>query len=147
MLRCSVFSSVEFLVFANGTAYDTRIGNLLPRFTPNDLSVSTRKVDILINDSPNLLINSSSSSKEITKSNVKAHVGMISMLDSKTNLTDNSFYLINGAEEGFAYYYNNGVMLKSKVTLSRSIKPVIAIKNSILKSGKGTSEDPYVMEG
>lgn len=85
--------------------------------------------------------------KEITKSNVKAHVGMISMLDSKTNLTDNSFYLINGAEEGFAYYYNNGVMLKSKVTLSRSIKPVIAIKNSILKSGKGTSEDPYVMEG
>ena len=94
-----------------------------------------------------LLINSSSSSKEITKSNVKAHVGMISMLDSKTNLTDNSFYLINGAEEGFAYYYNNGVMLKSKVTLSRSIKPVIAIKNSILKSGKGTSEDPYVMEG
>ena len=72
---------------------------------------------------------------------------MISMLDSKTNLTDDSFYLINGAEEGFAYYYNNGVMLKSKVTLSRSIKPVIAIKNSILKSGKGTSEDPYVMEG
>lgn len=85
--------------------------------------------------------------KDITKTNVKAKVGMLSILDPQIGSKDTRYYLITGAEEGFAYYNNYGILSKSKINISREIRPVVVINIDKLKVGEGTSEVPYTMEG
>ena len=84
--------------------------------------------------------------KDVTKTKVNAKVGMLSVLDVQIGSADSRYYLINGAEEGYAYYNNYGVLSKSKITISREIKPVLVIELNKLKVGEGTVEVPYSME-
>ncbi|MEG0909386.1 MAG: hypothetical protein RSH78_03385, partial [Bacilli bacterium] len=83
--------------------------------------------------------------KEISKTNVTAKVGMLSITDSKIGLTEDSYYLITGAEEGYSFFYNNKMISRSKINLARGVKPVIVIDSKILTKGTGTSEDPYMI--
>ena len=85
--------------------------------------------------------------QDITKTNVKAKVGMLSILDPQIGSNSSRYYLITGAEEGFAYYNNYGILSKSRITISREIRPVVVINVDKLKVGEGTNEVPYTMEG
>ena len=87
-----------------------------------------------------------SSYKDVTKSKINAKVGMLSILDPQIGSVDTRYYLINGAEEGYAYYNNYGILSKSKITISREIRPVLVIELEKLKVGEGTNEVPYSME-
>lgn len=84
--------------------------------------------------------------KDVTKSKVNAKVGMLSILDPQVGSVDSRYYLITGAEDGFAYYNNYGILSKSKITISREIRPVLVIELDKLKVGEGTMEVPYSME-
>ena len=80
--------------------------------------------------------------KDILTNKVKTKVGMLSILDSKVNISNQSFYLLNGSDNLYVNYYSAGNIFNSKITLSKNIKPVIAIDYNILKSGKGTVDSP-----
>ena len=84
--------------------------------------------------------------KDVTKSKVNAKVGMLSILDPQIGSVSSRYYLITGAEDGFAYYNNYGILSKSKITISREIRPVLVIELDKLKVGEGTNEVPYSME-
>lgn len=86
--------------------------------------------------------------KDVLNSTVTSKVGLLNVLDVKSNNIDinNTYYLITPGDMGYAYT-EGSTLRQSKVAISRSIKPTISIKLTNIGSGKGTIEDPYVLEG
>ena len=87
----------------------------------------------------------SNSYSDILKDNITVKVGLTSIIDLKFDNVNN-YYLLNGNSEGKVYIYNDG-LAESKPGLSRSIKPSICIKKSKIKSGNGSIDNPYELEG
>lgn len=83
--------------------------------------------------------------ENVTKTTVKAKVGINNVADLKIGSNDDMFYLSTPVDDNNVYFYNEG-LIKSKVTLSRNIKPTININKLSIESGKGTLEDPYILE-
>lgn len=82
--------------------------------------------------------------ENICKSKVTAKVGIYNIADLKINNTDETFYLMTPSDTNYVYLYNMGLN-KSKVTLTRNIKPTININKYSVESGKGTLTDPYIL--
>ena len=82
---------------------------------------------------------------DIEKEKVTAKVGVQSIADFKPDDLSN-YYLLNGSDSKVYYVMENDYVL-SKPTLSRSIKPAIRIKNTKIKEGNGSLDNPYVLEG
>lgn len=82
--------------------------------------------------------------ENIYKTKVTAKVGIYNVADLKINNSNEMFYLMTPSETNYAYLYNMGLS-KSKITLSRNIKPTININKFGVESGKGTINDPYIL--
>lgn len=86
--------------------------------------------------------------KDVTKSTVTSKVGLLNVSDVKTNninTADNYFIITPG--DTYYEYMVGSTLRQSKITISRSIKPTISISLTNIESGKGTANDPYILEG
>ena len=81
---------------------------------------------------------------DINSKKVKVKVGIPSVNDFKYSGNSFSYYLLNGNGEE-VYYFEDG-LYTSQPNLIRPIRPTIAIKQQSLKKGKGTFDDPYIIE-
>lgn len=81
---------------------------------------------------------------DINSKKVKVKVGIPSIADFKYPGNSFSYYLLNGNNEEI-YYYEDG-LYTSQTNLIRPIRPTIAIKQQSLKKGKGTKDNPYIIE-
>lgn len=81
---------------------------------------------------------------DINSKKVKVKVGIPSIADFKYPGNSFSYYLLNNNEEE-VYYFEDG-LYTSQPNLIRPIRPTIAIKQQSLKKGKGTKDDPYIIE-
>lgn len=84
--------------------------------------------------------------KDIYEKKTTAKVGIQNITDFKFNNELNGYFLSTPSVDKTIYYFNNNDIVESKVGISRTIRPTIAIKKTNIKSGKGTKHDPYVLE-
>lgn len=82
--------------------------------------------------------------ENIYKEKITSKVGIYNVSDLKINNNDEIFYLMTPSETNYTYLYSMGLS-KSKITLSRNIKPTININKLTVESGKGTIDDPYIL--
>ena len=80
---------------------------------------------------------------------VSSKVGLLNIFDyiSNPNLTD--YLLLNTTSQVGSMVYNrfsSGLLEEADVRDEKHIVPTICIAKSNLKNGKGTLEDPYVVE-
>lgn len=81
---------------------------------------------------------------DVCSTKEKVKVGIPSVVDFKFKGNNYEYYLANGTAEE-VYYYDAGLYL-SKPNLIKPIRPTISIKTPSTKKGKGTYQDPYVVE-
>jgi|GEM_PF-1045910 len=86
--------------------------------------------------------------KDVTKSTVTSKVGLLNVSDVKTNNIDtaDNYFIITPGDTYYEYMVGS-TLRQSKITISRSIKPAISISLTKIESGKGTTTDPYILEG
>lgn len=84
--------------------------------------------------------------KDVYKKEVKAKVGLYNIADLKFVMMDDSYYLLTPDTAGTVYTYGP-YLNPSKVTATKRIRPAIAIKKANIKSGDGTAQSPFVLEG
>ena len=85
----------------------------------------------------------------IFNNTVSSKVGLLNIFDFITNSDLCDFFYINTTSEvGSMEYdrYANGLLEESDVRDSKHIVPVISIAKNNIKNGKGTLDDPYVVE-
>ena len=82
--------------------------------------------------------------KDVEKTTLEAKVGMYSIKDLKIN-DDSMYYLLTPDKDGYVYYYSDE-LISSKVSLMRNIKPTINMNKYKISDGKGTLEEPYVLD-
>ena len=81
---------------------------------------------------------------------VNAKVGLLNIFDPNVNTELEDYYHVNTTSEvgSMAYnVYKNGFLFESDVREEKHIVPVISIQADKIKSGVGSLENPYVMEG
>lgn len=83
--------------------------------------------------------------KDIEENSLEAKIGLYSLEDLKFNNELQDYFLLNGVDT-FSYLYGNE-LVTSKPNISRKIRPCITIQKASIKSGDGSEENPYVMEG
>ena len=81
---------------------------------------------------------------DVCSTKEKVKVGIPSVVDFKFKGNNYEYYLANGTAEE-VYYYDAGLYL-SKPNLIKPIRPTISIKTPSTKKGKGTYQDPYIVE-
>lgn len=86
-----------------------------------------------------------SSYKDISSAKLSAKVGLLSLNDLKFNNTISDYFMLNGTDNG-VYLYSNELVV-SKPAISRRIRPCIVIESVSSKSGNGTIDSPYIVEG
>lgn len=85
---------------------------------------------------------------DVYSSKVKSYVGMLGINDIKLNLENSNYYLMTEGRENKVFAYDlSGYLYESTFSQNRKVRPAITIKNSGIKSGSGTLEDPYILEG
>ena len=129
--------STEDIAFDKEDAHS--LANYLNNEYYNSLSYKKILVDFEVNAG-----NYISSYKDIYSKKVKVKVGVPSVEDFKYAGNSFSYYLLNGNGEE-VYYFEDG-LYTSQPNLIRPIRPTIAIKKQSLKKGKGTIDDPYIIE-
>ena len=80
----------------------------------------------------------------VCSSKSKVKVGVPTILDLKFKGNNYEYYLANGKQDK-VYYYDSGIYL-SQTNLIKPIRPTISIKTPKTKEGKGTYNDPYIVE-
>ena len=84
--------------------------------------------------------------KDIFSEKVKAKVGILNMADLKFNSSINNYLLMTSNEEDLIYTYGETIKT-GKTTVYRNVRPCISIsKNTKIKSGSGSLDNPYIME-
>lgn len=84
--------------------------------------------------------------KDIYENSEKAYVGMLNAADFKFGSFSDYYYLTTPVDDKLIYIYSKD-LLESKVTSYEYYRPAIVIKNNVnIKSGSGTSKDPFVLE-
>ena len=82
--------------------------------------------------------------KNIYTDKVNCKVGLLSIFDYNNSDYDD-IYLINPLGGNLRYIkYKNGLLGEAEITDEKHIIPVISINKKIIKSGKGTSSNPYI---
>ena len=77
----------------------------------------------------------------VYKSNVESYVGMLSVVDLKFG-DEYGYYLITPISNTKVYVYEEELKA-SLPNIAKNIRPTICINKNILKSGKGTFNNPY----
>lgn len=78
---------------------------------------------------------------EIFKDSIDSYVGMLNVSDIKFGDLY-GYYLLTPVSNNKVYIYEEELEASS-INITRNIRPTIAIKKSILKSGKGLEDNPY----
>ena len=81
----------------------------------------------------------------ISAETIKAKVAVNSLIDPIFVKEDLNYYLSTPYEEDYTYIYNDDVYAV-KPNLVRNIKPTVCINKNSITSGKGTVEEPYIVE-
>lgn len=85
---------------------------------------------------------------DVYSSKVKQKVGLLGLNDIKANLENTNYYLMTEGHDNKVYAYDlSGYLFESAFSQSRKVRPAITIKKNNIKSGSGTLEDPYILEG
>lgn len=125
------------------TTFNPKEENTLAHYLNNDyynnLAYKKLLVDFEVNTG-----SYTDSYKKVYDKKAKVKVGIPSVLDFKYPGNSFSYYLLNTSGEE-VYYFEDG-LYTSQPNLIRPIRPTIAIKKQSLKKGKGTLEDPYIIE-
>lgn len=85
----------------------------------------------------------------IYKNTVNAKVSLLNIFDPIVNPYLEDYFRVNTTSEVGSMAYNtyaNGFLYESDVRETKHIVPVISIDKEILKTGKGTLDNPYVRE-
>lgn len=83
--------------------------------------------------------------EDVLTKTTTAKVGLYNVADLKIGNAEEMYYLITPSEKGYTYYYDSN-LIKSKINLSRNIKPTININKNKILSGNGSLNNPYVLE-
>ncbi len=83
--------------------------------------------------------------QDIAESKITTKIGLLSLEDLKFNNELSEYFLLNGIDTS-SYLYGNE-LVTSKPNISRKIRPCIVIQTATVKSGDGSLENPYVVEG
>ena len=133
----------KFRYSSKNTEFNPKEENTLAHYLNNtyynELSYKKILVDFEVNTG-----SYSNSYRDIYNKKVKVKVGIPSIIDFKYPGNSFSYYLLNSNGEE-VYYYEDG-LYTSQPNLIRPIRPTIAIKKQSLKKGKGTLDDPYIIE-
>ena len=133
----------KFRYSSKNTEFNPKEENTLAHYLNNtyynELSYKKILVDFEVN-----VGSYSNSYRDIYNKKVKVKVGIPSVIDFKYPGNSFSYYLLNSNGEE-VYYYEDG-LYTSQPDLIRPIRPTIAIKKQSLKKGKGTLDDPYIIE-
>lgn len=143
VLADNINKGVTKFRFSTGTEFNPKEENSLAYYLNNTYydSLSYKKMLKEFEVSVGTYTNSY---KDINNKKVKVKVGIPSITDIKYSGNSFSYYLLNSNGTDI-YYYEDG-LYTSKSNLIRPIRPTIAIKNQSLKKGKGTKDDPYIIE-
>ena len=83
--------------------------------------------------------------QNIYKDKITCKVGLLNMFDYD-NTSHDDFYLVNTLQGEMQYIkYKNGLLGEAEMTEEKHIVPVISISKNVIKSGKGTKDNPYIM--
>ena len=133
----------KFRYSSKSTTFDPKEENSLANYLNNtyyeSLSYKKLLVDFEVNIGEYI-----DSYKNVLSKKTKVKVGIPSVLDFKYSGNSFSYYLLNSNGEEI-YYFEDG-LYTSKSNLIRPIRPTIAIKKQSLKKGKGTFDDPFIIE-
>lgn len=124
----------KLLAFGNNVTYNDLDEGSLAYYLNNDYFNSLSYKDSIVTHD-----------YKVNKSIVKTKISIPSIYDPKFGKSDNPYYLINNVDNENMYVYSDNVSTV-KSTLAKSVKPVITISKSAIKSGNGTIEKPYTMK-
>ncbi len=82
--------------------------------------------------------------EDITKSTLKAKVGLLDMANLKFNNKLQDYFILNGINKN-VYLYGNE-LVSTKPAIYRHIRPAISIKKSKILNGDGSLDKPYILE-
>lgn len=123
--------------------YDVEDTNSLAYYLNNTYLNSLTYKDLLL-DNEWCTGKYDSNYKTVCEKTVKGKVGLNSINDIKYSNDLSMYYLLNGINDKDVYTFGDELST-SKYSLSKSIRPAIVINKNI-KSGKGTINDPYIVE-
>lgn len=129
----------------NNSKYDINDKDSLAEYLNTIYLDSLSYKDIVIeSDWYNGILNNSY--KDILKDKVKAKVGILNIADLKFDSNIDNYLLMTSNSEGLVYTYGE-VIKTGKSTIYRNIRPCISIsKNIKIESGKGSLDNPYILE-
>ena len=129
-------------------SFDLEDWNGLAVYLNNSYLNSLSYKDSIINNDyyiGELSIEAGYSYNNIYKDKVNCKVGLLNMFDYDDNNFDD-IYLINTYQGDLQYIkFKNGLIAEEEITEEKHIIPVITINKNIIKDGKGTVDNPYIM--
>lgn len=85
---------------------------------------------------------------DVYDSKLNQKVGLLGINDIKANLENNNYFLMNENADNKVFAYDlSGYLYTSSFSQSRKVRPAITISKKNIKSGNGTLENPYILEG
>ena len=85
--------------------------------------------------------------KDVYKKTTKAKIGLYNIADLKYNFDLDNYYLITPSTNSYVYNWNKKTFKVEKtLTNKKGIRPAIEINKLNIKSGIGTSTNPYELE-
>ena len=133
----------KFRYSSKSTTFDPKEENSLANYLNNTYYESLSYKKLLVDFEVNIG-EYTDSYKNVLSKKIKVKVGIPSVIDFKYSGNSFSYYLLNSNGEEI-YYFEDG-LYTSKSNLIRPIRPTIAIKKQSLKKGKGTFDDPFIIE-
>ena len=131
----------KLLAYGKSTNFDVEDTNSVAYYLNNEYYNQLEYKDII--EKQTYKYKNEESNNELT---FTGFVSIPTIKDIKFNNNGNSYFLMNSFDKDNVYVFD-GNTITSKHNISRSIKPVITIKNSIINKGDGTINNPYTMEG
>ena len=126
----------------SGNAFDPKSKTSIAYYLNNDLYSTISYKDKLVET--DWYNGSYDSYADISKSTVKAKVGLLNVNDIKFTDATN-YYLMTPSGESKEYIYSESIV-DVKPTIKENIVPTIAINKLNISSGSGTKNDPYILE-
>ncbi len=133
----------KFKYSGESIKFDPKEDNTLAKYL-NDTYYNSLTYKKLLKDFEICSGEYSGSYTSVCKNKTKVKVGIPTILDIKYPGNSFSYYLANGIDSEI-YYYEDGIHL-TKPNLIKPIRPTISIKTPSTKKGKGTLEEPYIVE-
>ena len=137
------FMKTTYRYDINNNVFDLNSKNSLAAYLNNQVINYLSYKDKLIEKEWNVG-KISTTYEDITSSKVKAKIGLIDYANLKFDTKLDKYFIMNGAGSNSLLYSKE--LIPTKPGINHEVSIAIRIKNGKISSGKGTSNEPYVVE-